>query len=438
MYVEASGGTPGDSARLISTPLNLGNTIYCLNFNFHMYGTQIGTLNVYAKQRGNSTLGAAIFGRSDFQGNRWKFSELSLPERGGFLQIVFETIRGSGAYGDIAIDDVGMITDSCIRLVGGNTSAEGRVEVLHYGEWGTICNDRWGAEDAQVVCRQLGYRYARPVSSQRSFGRGGGHIWMDQVACTGNESRLTECPHNGWGDHDCAHDEDASVSCYDFTGCDEYRASGRRASGVYPVFFYPTRIGIYCDMDTTGGGWTVIQRRQDGSVPFNRNWEEYKQGFGDKKGEFWLGNELIHLLTNFRNHQLRIDMEDWGGDKRFASYSTFRSVHFHGTTYRVSGEADGYRLHVSGYSGNAGDAMAHNNGKMFSTMDRDNDAWGGYHCSQRRGQGGWWFGSCSHSYLNGRYLGNCGSSCSRYQGVLWYYWKGWSYSLKSVSMKIRP
>ncbi|XP_035670236.1 microfibril-associated glycoprotein 4-like [Branchiostoma floridae] len=344
--------------------------------------------------------------------------------------IVFETVRGSGAYGDIAIDDVGIITDACVRLTGRNTSAEGRVEVLHYGEWGTVCNDRWGDEDAQVVCRQLGYRYARPVSSQRSFGRGGGHIWMDQVACTGNESRLTDCPHNGWGDHDCAHDEDASVSCYDSTGCDEYRASGRTASGVYTVFFYPDRIGTYCDMDTAEGGWTVIQRRQDGSVPFNRNWEEYKLGFGDKKGEFWLGNEIIHLLTNFKKHQLRIDMEDWQGNQRFALYSTFR----------VSGEADGYRLHVSGYSGNAGDSMTgshSNNGYRFTTVDRDNDVWPS-HCSQRYGQGGWWFRSCSHSYLNGRYLGNCGSSCSTWQGLMWYNWRGSDYSLKSVSMKIRP
>ncbi|XP_035670248.1 deleted in malignant brain tumors 1 protein-like [Branchiostoma floridae] len=429
MYVEASGGAPGDTARLISAPLNTENNI-CLNFNYHMYGTQVGTLNVYVKQRGSSSLGEVIFSRSDFQGDQWKFSELALPKREGFAQIVFETVRGSGAYGDIAIDDVGIITDACVRLTGGNTSAEGRVEVLHYGEWGTVCNDRWGDEDAQVVCRQLGYRYARPVSSQRSFGRGGGHIWMDQVACTGNESRLADCPHNGWGDHDCAHDEDASVSCYDFTGCDEYRASGRTASGVYTMFFYPDRIGTYCDMDTAGGGWTVIQRRQDGSVPFNRTWEEYKLGFGDKKGEFWLGNEVIHLLTNFKNHQLRIDMEDWGGNKRFALYSTFR----------VSGEADGYRLHISGYSGTAGDSMtgSHSlNGRRFSTVDRDNDAWSS-HCSRTRGQAGWWFNSCTHSVLNGRYLGNCVSPCSAWQGVVWNHWKGEGYSLKSVSMKIRP
>ncbi|XP_019639072.1 PREDICTED: ficolin-2-like [Branchiostoma belcheri] len=181
-------------------------------------------------------------------------------------------------------------------------------------------------------------------------------------------------------------------------------------------------------MDTAGGGWTVIQRRQDGSVPFNRTWEEYKQGFGNKNGEYWLGNENIHLLTILKNHRLRIDLEDWVGNKRYALYSVFR----------VSAEADGYRLHISGYSGNVGNAMVRNNGHRFSTVDRDNDVDSSRHCSQRYGQAGWWFGHCGYSHLNGRYFGNCGSFCSYRQGVMWAYWRGYSYSLKSVSMKIRP
>ncbi|XP_035670238.1 MAM domain-containing glycosylphosphatidylinositol anchor protein 2-like [Branchiostoma floridae] len=86
MYVEASGGTPGDTARLISAPLNTENNI-CLNFNYHMYGTQVGTLNVYVKQRGSSSLGEAIFSRSDFQGDQWKFSELALPKWEGYVQV---------------------------------------------------------------------------------------------------------------------------------------------------------------------------------------------------------------------------------------------------------------------------------------------------------------------------------------------------------------
>ncbi|XP_019634598.1 PREDICTED: fibrinogen-like protein 1 [Branchiostoma belcheri] len=184
-------------------------------------------------------------------------------------------------------------------------------------------------------------------------------------------------------------------------------------------------------MDTAGGGWTVIQRRQDGSVPFNRTLEEYKHGFGNKNGEYWLGNENIHLLTNQKAYTLRVDLQDWDGETRYATYDIFR----------VSGESDQYRLRISGYSGTAGDSMAGGhtlNGERFSTVDRDNDASSYRHCSQLYGQGGWWFGACGYSYLNGRYLRNCGYSCPSWQGVVWWHWRGVRYSLKSVSMKIRP
>ncbi|XP_078660007.1 uncharacterized protein LOC144904745 [Branchiostoma floridae x Branchiostoma belcheri] len=212
-----------------------------------------------------------------------------------------------------------------------------------------------------------------------------------------------------------------------FTGCDEYYASGQNQSGVFPLALNSTRMEVYCDMDTEGGGWTVIQRRQNGSVPFDRTWEEYKHGFGNKNGEYWLGNENIQLLTNLKKHSLRIDLEDWDGNKGYALYNIFR----------VSDEADGYRLHISGYSGDAGDSMDYNNGMMFSTVDRDNDPWGG-DCSHTRGQAGWWFRTCSWAHLNGPYLRNCGNSCPRYLGLMWHGWKGSTYSLKSVSMKIRP
>ncbi|XP_035691248.1 fibrinogen-like protein 1 [Branchiostoma floridae] len=122
---------------------------------------------------------------------------------------------------------------------------------------------------------------------------------------------------------------------------------------------------------------------------------------------------------------------DWNNESRYAEYSTFS----------VSGESDGYRLHISGYSGTAGDCITgwpSNNRQRFSTVDRDLDAWTNNHCSQHHGQAGWWFWSCGHAILNGRYLGNCGNSCTNGQGVLWAKWRGWNYSLKSVSMKIRP
>ncbi|XP_078698930.1 uncharacterized protein LOC144926219 isoform X1 [Branchiostoma floridae x Branchiostoma belcheri] len=205
--------------------------------------------------------------------------------------------------------------------------------------------------------------------------------------------------------------------------CAAYKAAGHTTSGVYTLGSPLSGVEVYCDMDTAGGGWTVIQRRMDGSVPFNRTWEEYKHGFGNKNGEYWLGNENIHLLTAQKNYRLRVDMMDWGNQKRYAEYDTFR----------VAGESDGYRLTISGYSGTAGDDMSYNNGQKFSTKDRDSSGF----CSQLYGQAGWWFRGCTLAFLNGPYLGNCGNSCST-QGVMWYRWRGARYSLKSVSMKIRP
>ncbi|XP_078699835.1 uncharacterized protein LOC144926706 [Branchiostoma floridae x Branchiostoma belcheri] len=209
--------------------------------------------------------------------------------------------------------------------------------------------------------------------------------------------------------------------------CAAYKAAGHTTSGVYTLGSPLSGVEVYCDMDTAGGGWTVIQRRMDGSVPFNRTWEEYKRGFGNKNGEYWLGNDNIHRLTAQKNYTLRVEVMDWENQKRYAEYDTFR----------VAGESDGYRLTVSGYSGTAGDDMTYNNGQRFSTVDRDNDGWGA-DCSQQYGQGGWWFRSCSASLLNGQYLSACVDSCPYGQGVLWIHWRDRSYSLKSVSMKIRP
>ncbi|KAI8515721.1 hypothetical protein Bbelb_065340 [Branchiostoma belcheri] len=96
----------------------------------------------------------------------------------------------------------------------------------------------------------------------------------------------------------------ASGECRD---CAEIYAGGSTTSGVYLVTLQNnTPVEVYCDMDNDGGGWTVIQRRIDGTVPFNRTWEEYKRGFGNKNGEHWLGNDNIHLLTNQKDYRLQL------------------------------------------------------------------------------------------------------------------------------------
>ena len=100
-----------------------------------------------------------------------------------------------------------------IRLIGGSSELEGRVEVNYLGTWGTICDDFWSIEDAHVICRQLGFGSAIQATGSASFGQGTGTIWLDNVQCIGNETTIEDCTHRGWGNHNCVHSEDAGVIC---------------------------------------------------------------------------------------------------------------------------------------------------------------------------------------------------------------------------------
>lgn len=139
------------------------------------------------------------------------------------------------------------------------------------------------------------------------------------------------------------------------------------------------------------GEWTVVARRVDGTVDFDRTWHDYSLGFGSPVREYWIGNEILHRLTRDNCSKLRIDMLDIYGERWRAEYQSFA----------VDSEKSGYRLRVHGYSGNATDALSYQNGMSFSAKDRDMDV-SATHCA-RNYHGGWWFSRCQHANLNGKY-----------------------------------
>ena len=167
---------------------------------------------------------------------------------------------------------------------------------------------------------------------------------------------------------------------------------------------------------STDGGWTVFQRRMDGTVDFYRNWSEYVRGFGDLDGEFWLGLSKIHRLTNRMTSSLQVDLEGFDRKAKYAKYSKFH----------VNGPDTKYTLSVSGYSGNAGDALARHNGQKFTTYDQDNDE-SHVNCAVTM-SGAWWYQNCHRSNLNGLYL------VSDLNGVAWY---GWNGLVKVTQMKLK-
>ncbi|XP_022107417.1 fibrinogen C domain-containing protein 1-like [Acanthaster planci] len=127
--------------------------------------------------------------------------------------------------------------------------------------------------------------------------------------------------------------------------CSQALANGVTSSGVYTVQPVDDSgpFDVYCDMETDGGGWTVFQRRQDGSVDFYRDWVSYRQGFGDLNGEFWLGNDNLHRLTAQGACRLRVDFEDFENNTAYAEYDMFS----------VADGSDNYQLTAEGFSGTA-------------------------------------------------------------------------------------
>ncbi|MED6241653.1 hypothetical protein ATANTOWER_023088 [Ataeniobius toweri] len=245
--------------------------------------------------------------------------------------------------------------------------------------------------------------------------------------------------------------------------CEDIFRRGGRDSQMYVIqpdpLFPPYK--VFCDQTTQNGGWVLIQNRLDGSVDFGRRWDEYRRGFGniafesskrfcETPGEYWLGNDRISQLTKMGPTEVLIEMRDWTGAKVHAQYQRFT----------IQTETSNYVMAVEGYSGNAGNCflegalelfgenrtMTIHNGMMFSTYDRDNDNWNpgdpSKQCSREDG-GGWWYNRCHSANPNGRYYmdGAYTAQMAKHgtdDGIVWMNWKGSWYSLKAISMKIRP
>ena len=183
---------------------------------------------------------------------------------------------------------------------------------------------------------------------------------------------------------------------------------------------------VYCDQTIAEGGWVVFLRRMDAAEDFpNKLWQDYVTGFGNLTGSFWLGLQAIHEITSRYNTTLRIQLQDWDGSTGYEEYQNFS----------ISGEDDGYRLSIGGYSGDAGDCLSSNNGMQFSTKDKDQDTWSTGHCSTYI-NGPWWYKACDNfSLLTGHYFADRGTHGDH--GVYWSCWKGFYYSLKRAEMMLR-
>uniref|UniRef100_A0A8C0VJR4 Angiopoietin like 4 n=1 Tax=Cyanistes caeruleus TaxID=156563 RepID=A0A8C0VJR4_CYACU len=211
-------------------------------------------------------------------------------------------------------------------------------------------------------------------------------------------------------------------------GCHQLFLAGQQSSGVFqvqPAGSQPFK--VYCDM-TAEGGWTVIQRRMDGSVDFDQLWDAYKNGFGDLRGDFWLGLEKIHHLVQEGKYSLLIELEDWEGNSQVVQF-----------VFSLGGESTAYTLNLLGpLSGELENAIGEFRQLPFSTRDRDHDLKADTNCAKHL-SGGWWFSTCGHANLNGKYFRSIPRQRhERKQGIFWKTWKGRYYPLKSTIMKIQP
>ncbi|XP_012583423.1 PREDICTED: neurotrypsin isoform X2 [Condylura cristata] len=171
-----------------------------------------------------------------------------------------------------------------IRLVGGSKTYEGRVELYHADQWGTVCDDQWDDADAEVICRQLGLSGIAKAWNQAHFGEGSGPVLLDEVRCTGNELSIEQCPKSSWGEHNCGHKEDAGVSCTPLTDGLIRLVGGKGSHEGRLEVYYRGQWGTVCD-----DGWnelnTYVVCRQLG---FKYGKQASANHFEESTGPIWL------------------------------------------------------------------------------------------------------------------------------------------------------
>ncbi|XP_053559567.1 neurotrypsin isoform X2 [Bombina bombina] len=191
------------------------------------------------------------------------------------------------------------------RLVGGSSTFEGRIEIYHSGQWGTVCDDQWDDADAEVVCRQLGLGGVAKAWSQAHFGEGVGPILLDEVQCTGNELSIEECQRSTWGDHNCGHKEDAGVSCTPLADGSIRLAGGKSNHEGLLEIFHNSQWGSVCDDGWTDLNTQVVCRQ----LGFKHGKSSLENHFVSSTGVIWLDDVRC---TGKESSLIQCSMKDWG------------------------------------------------------------------------------------------------------------------------------
>ena len=213
--------------------------------------------------------------------------------------------------------------------------------------------------------------------------------------------------------------------------CTELKQLGFK-DGVYPISFGGFTKKVFCDMTTDGGGWIVMQTRFDGSVSFYRDWNNYRDGFGDMYGEHWIGNEFVHQYTNAYSTEMIVEGTAFDGELVSAKMENFK----------LGDEASKYfmkydRCVTLTSTTDACRDWLYSRNQKFTTLDNDNDKLKSSNCAVRY-SGAWWYVTCFGVNFNGNYSDTpTFPSLKRARKIHWSRFRGFDESLKETRMILR-